>query len=177
MISEKEQHTPSEIMPEHQNQLEGNFTIDANQKQAVMVSLLSIFHNNISAWYSRAYQAATWGVGIQFSIVGYFFVSTDRFSFSTILVACVATGIFSFAIFQYLTAAIEGHKGNRLAIAKCEGALHLYESGTYLKDSPFFTFSKEMLRSSSLDVIRVLHCISTFVCLLMLIGGLLYYGK
>jgi|GEM_PF-2519765 len=164
-------------MPEHQNQLEGNFTIDANQKQAVMVSLLSIFHNNISAWYSRAYQAATWGVGIQFSIVGYFFVSTDRFSFSTILVACVATGIFSFAIFQYLTAAIEGHKGNRLAIAKCEGALHLYESGTYLKDSPFFTFSKEMLRSSSLDVIRVLHCISTFVCLLMLIGGLLYYGK
>ncbi len=163
-------------MPEHKNQLEGNFTIEADQKQSVMVSLLSIFHNNISAWYSRAYQAATWGVGIQFSIVGYFFVSTDRFSFSTIFVVCVGTCIFSFVIFKYLSAAIVAHKGNRLAIAKCEGALRLYESGVYLKDNPFFTFSREMLHSNSLNIIRTLYLASTLVCLLMLIGGLLYYG-
>lgn len=139
----------------------------------VLLGLLEVFHRNIGSWTTRAYQAVTWSVGLEFAAVGYTFIHSDLVDIEATVAIAVGLLFFSIMVQFYLRAAARGHYGNRLGIAKCEAALSLYESDKYLKAKPLFVYSPVMFRSRSLRVLSLFHAVSTLISILfVLLRGL-----
>jgi len=170
-----EQRISGEKIPGKKEELESVLSLTDGQKHDILISLLSTYHSNISSWYTRAYQAVALGIGIQFSVIGYFISSPDTITYPAIAIAFTGVVLFSYALYRYLSSAIQSHQGNRLAISKCEAALRLYDHNEYFREKSFFTFSEDMMTSSSLNRIKRLHIITTIISLSSLIAGLLYY--
>jgi len=137
--------------------------LDSQKKADVLIAMMGVFHTNIVSWTTRCYEATTWALGVQFAVVSYLYINSLSLNTPTTIV--LATGLCAFgAITQvYLRAAARAHCGNRLAISKCEAALGLYKVEEYLAGRAFFTYSPDMLRSSNLQVIRLLHLSGTAV--------------
>jgi hypothetical protein len=161
-----------ESAPDAGEQLEPVAGIEDAKKIDVMISLTGIFHGSIVSWTTRAFEATTWAVGIEFAVVAYVFVNPDKVRGPGTI--AVAMGLLAFGVMThlYLRAARRAHEGNRLGISKCEAVLGLYQPGAYLRNRAFFVYSRSMLASRSLSVLSRFHALVTATSIVsVLVGG------
>lgn len=153
-----------EQMPTSAEDLASAIHLDDQGKKDVLLSLLSIFHGNISNWTGHAYTVVLWAVGLNLGVVGFVFASPVELSWRARLAMFVGLLAFGFLIQIFLRRAARAHFGNRLAISKCEAALRLYETGEYLAGRPFFTYSRKMLESRNLHFLAAFQLTVTLLC-------------
>lgn len=143
--------------------------LDHAQKVDVLVTLLKVAHDNIATWTTRVYQAVTSAIAAHFAAASYIFGSS-KVSTMGVWMAVAGLVVFGFFVQLYLRAATRAYRGNRVAIAKYEACLGLYDPGAYFTDFGLFVFSPKMLSSRSLSVLQSVHgtavAISSVVLLL-----------
>lgn len=133
------------------------------KKIDIMLSLMNVYHGNIMAWTTLCYQVVMWSIGISFAVVAYLFLDPDKAPLLVRSVIALALLSFGLMIHLFLLKARRAHYGNRLAIAKCEAGLGLYQKGEYLGYRPFFIYSTKMLRSGNLEFLIHFHKAATLV--------------
>ena len=136
-----------------------NLKISDEKKVDIIISLLSSFRNTIQAWTERAYKTTIWSIGIMLSVVGYWILHGGGIAGKGRLFFGVALFVFGLLTQLYLSAAQRAHKGNGVAIAKCEAVLKLCDKDCFFERKRFFGYSGKWLPSKSLTILQIFHWI------------------
>jgi hypothetical protein len=134
-----------------------NLEISNEKKVDIIISLLGSFRNTVQAWTERAYKTTIWSIGIMLSIVGYWVLHGGDISGRGRLFFSIALVVFGLLTQLYLQAAQRAHRGNGIAIAKCEAVLNLCNKDSYFAGERFFGYSGKWLPSKSLTILQIFH--------------------
>jgi hypothetical protein len=154
---------------ESSDQLPSALALSADKKADVMINTMSIYHSNIVSWITRSYEIATWSLAAEYVAVAYFYVHNGKLDILSTVILLLGFCAFGLITQLYLRAAARAHFGNRLGISKCEAALGLYGSGNYLAERRFFTYSRRMLSSTNLNILRWFHAVGTATAIGLLV--------
>jgi hypothetical protein len=159
-----------EPAPDSAEQIASALTITDDKRVDVLIALLGVLHANIVAWTTRAHEAITWAVGITFGVVSFVFVSPGTVTVWSAIVMSTGLLVFGFMIHLYVRTARRAYSGNRLAVAKCEAALRMYEKGTYLHPQALFLYSKAMQTSQTLGVLSMIHAATVLLAIAFILA-------
>lgn len=146
-----------------------NLNISDDKKIDILINLMNSFRTNVQAWTERAYKLTIWSVGIMISSVSYCFLHSETITKKGLIFISIALFVFGLLTQLYLSAAQRAHKGNGIAISKCEAALKLCDLGSYLKNELFFGYSGKWLSSKSLRVLQIFHLAVLVISIISLI--------
>lgn len=146
-----------------------NLNISNEKKVDIIISLLSSFRNTVQTWTERAYKTTIWSIGIMLSVVGYWILHGRGITGKGRLFFGIALFIFGLLTQLYLSAARRAHRGNGIAIAKCEAVLKLCDKDCYFEGERFFGYSGKWLPSKSLTILQIFHWIILVISILSVI--------
>ena len=146
-----------------------NLNISDEKKIDIIISLLTSFRTTIQAWTERAYKTTIWSIGIMLSVLGYWILHGSSITGKGRLFFVVALFVFGLLTQLYLSAAQRAHKGNGVAIAKCEAVLKLCDKDCYFDGERFFGYSGKWLPSKSLRILQIFHWIILIMAILSVI--------
>lgn len=139
------------------------FNISDEKKVDILISLMKDLRININEWTERAYKATIWSIGLMFSLVGYWFLNSNRLNGYSCYLFIIAI-IFIGTLTQiYLFYALKAHFGTGIALEKCQASLGLCDNGYYLEDKPFFGYSGKWLKSRSIRVLKIFNLFALIV--------------
>ena len=136
-----------------------NLNISDEKKVDIILSLLSSFRNTVQAWTERAYKTTIWSIGIMLSVVGYWILYGGSITGKGRLFFGIALFVFGLLTQLYLSASKRAHKGNGVAIVKCEAVLKLCDKNSFFEGERFFGYSGKWLPSKSLTILQIFHWI------------------
>jgi hypothetical protein len=111
--------------------------IDNNQKVEVVIGLLQSHRQQIMAWHSHAYVAATASFGALL-VIGKYWIESPCKTLLALLCVVSVTVFLAIGTWLYLGVARDNYNGNEREKIKCEYALGLKEQGLYLKGEDFY---------------------------------------
>ncbi len=146
-----------------------NLEISDQKKVDIIIALLASFRNTVQIWTERAYKTTIWSIGIMLSIVGYWILHGESLLGKGRLFFAVALFIFGLLTQLYLSVAQRAHRGNGIAIAKCEAVLKLCDKNSFFDGERFFGYSGKWLPSESLKVLQVFHWVILAISILSIL--------
>ncbi len=148
---------------------ESSLIISDDKKVDIIISVMSLLRNNVSSWTERAFKATSWSAGILISFITFWIINGKTIPLMDRVL--ISFGIFFFGIFMqfYLFSARRAHKGNGVAIAKCEVALKLCKKDFYINETIFFGYSGKWLNSKSLTVLQYFSAFLTLFAIILIL--------
>ncbi len=146
------------------------FSIGDDKKVDVLIALQGTFRTSISNCIERSYRAAFWSVGLLLTLAGSWILHGQGISLKGRVLAVIGAFLFGVLTQLHLDEERREYFGNGVALVKVEAALGLCQSGTYLKDGPFFGYSGKWVPARSLALLQVFHG----VVLLLVLAALIF---